>query len=975
MRTSRRRWSQIVALVVPVALAACGQQGPEGPEGPQGPAGASGASGPTGPRGPAGPAGATGDTGDTGATGDIGPAGPTGDTGPAGPTGDTGPAGPTGDTGPAGPTGDTGPAGPTGDTGPAGPTGDTGPAGPTGDTGPAGPTGDTGPTGATGATGATGDTGPAGPTGDTGPAGQPPISTTESCAGCHNASLPDVHMLPERDAVGVKLQHWSASGAPTLVGGVQLPAVSVDPVTFAVTVRFNVRVNGVPRYDFLAKAQDSLAHNEDAWWVYMTDPATDCAGTTQAAPNNTGPGGCRTKITSANWSFVHSGNGNYTATVTGFTAAAADGTVFMLSIMNPHGVTATAVATYGTPARDLVGDAACINCHGNHVWRGAAHDVTNPQGTGACVVCHNRKGSADPRLPGAGSGLMGLIHGIHNSHGMPDGQYTFTWTNGNQFNFSVGFPGYMNNCAACHDTQARLDAVKDTPVSYAVCISCHDSWDAFPRTRVGGAYDLHRAFTNLTGTDCSGCHNGTMAPATLAGFHNGEKTPRSGLIWDGADQSVVLGAAIDMQITGVTVSGTNLVVTWTAMQGTTAVNPCNTDITAGPVFIGATANTATGMANSNMSILKGVAQGDDWVNAGQTGTVSPGQPVNVSLTTTNTVCASNVATSTIARDTYPAAAATKGIVAIQGKPQVRFNPTIGTNQEVIQVRAKTPVREFLLADGAAPAATDLRRAIVDTGKCLACHEGSLYQHGGNRVDNVDLCVMCHNPAANEGNNRFNMGVDVTEAYDGKPGEAYDMRNMVHGIHSAGESGRPIVYYRSNGIYFFGPRAALAAVTNWPTSGGITCKNAEGADVTYYKVAGSVPNGTSDRVPSVNTDGTCNTGTSNPLSTDGVWRIHNFIEVHYPQPLNNCGACHTNGWTPAAVDGTKGVALTVDPGAAPWGNQLDDVLMGPTAASCMSCHQSGDAYEQYVLRQHAADQGFAPTMFTDGRQTLLDAAAY
>jgi hypothetical protein len=84
-------------------------------------------------------------------------------------------------------------------------------------------------------------------------------------------------------------------------------------------------------------------------------------------------------------------------------------------------------------------------------------------------------------------------------------------------------------------------------------------------------------------------------------------------------------------------------------------------------------------------------------------------------------------------------------------------------------------------------------------KCLACHLGSLHQHGGNRVDNVDLCVTCHNPAANEKNNRVNMGVVATEAYAGKVGESYDMRNMVHAIHSAGESGQPLVYYRSNGI--------------------------------------------------------------------------------------------------------------------------------------------------------------------------------
>ena len=74
-----------------------------------------------------------------------------------------------------------------------------------------------------------------------------------------------------------------------------------------------------------------------------------------------------------------------------------------------------------------------------------------------------------------------------------------------------------------------------------------------------------------------------------------------------------------------------------------------------------------------------------------------------------------------------------------------------------------------------------------------------------------------------------------------------------------------------------------------------------------------------------------------------------------------------------MDGSKAVGVTVDAGAAPWGNQLDDVLMGPTAASCMSCHQSGDATTQFYLRTHAYGQGWLPTTFVNGRQTLIDAA--
>jgi OmcA/MtrC family decaheme c-type cytochrome len=862
-------------------------------------------------------------------------------------------------------TGDTGPAGSAGTQGPSGPSGPGGAVGPSGPQGPEGPVGPTGPTG------------PTGPSGPSGPAGLPPQSFTEGCAGCHDGTLTARHALPESDAVSVRPQHWSASGAPVLVGGVQLPAVSVDAATNVVTVRFNVRVGGVPRYDFLAKAQDSLAHNEDAWWFYAPDAtAAACPGTLQAAPNDFGPAGCRTKIASAQWSFVHSGNGNYTATITAFpappAAPPADGTLFMLSTMNPLGVTATVVAPLGAPTHEVVSDAACINCHGNHVWRGANHDVTSPQGIGPCLVCHNRKGAADARLPGAGTGLMGIVHGVHNSKNMPDQTYTFTWTNGNQFNFSLGFPGYMNNCSTCHATPAQLAAATSAPVSYALCISCHDGWDGFTKTVVGGSQAGHRTFGATT--SCVACHvaGGLASNFALVGdFHDGSRTGRSGLIWDGVDQSVVIGRTIAMKIDGVAVSGTTLTVTWSATKDGLAVDPCNQDFAVGPVFLGQTADAATGRSNSNMSIIRSYAVGDDWVNDGVSAT-SPGQPISTTLALGGTAsgattCAANVATSTITLATSETAVvATKAIVGLQGKPQVAFAPAAGTASSIIQVRSFSPTYEYVPATGAA--AAQPRRTVVEFARCQDCHLGSMYQHGGNRVDSMMLCSMCHNPASSEMQNRVNMGVSAAEAYDGQTGQTYDMRTMVHAIHSAGESGRPLVYYRNNGIYFFGSKAALAKVTWWPTTGGVTCRGSDGL-VTYFKVFGSSATGT---VPEANPDGTCKT-TGLAASTDGTWRVHNFIEIHYPRALNACGACHVPGSVDRMPNPRLAVGVTeTDAGAAPWGNAQDDVLVGPAAASCMSCHQAGDPLTQWQLRKHAYDAGWWPTSFQGGRQTLIDA---
>jgi hypothetical protein len=218
-----------------------------------------------------------------------------------------------------------------------------------------------------------------------------------------------------------------------------------------------------------------------------------------------------------------------------------------------------------------------------------------------------------------------------------------------------------------------------------------------------------------------------------------------------------------------------------------------------------------------------------------------------------------------------------------------------------------------------------------------------------------------------------MGVVASEAYDGKAGETYDLRYMVHAIHAAGAehgasthpyacpgpqcgqevpgaflgAGQPLVYYRTNGVYFFGSKEALAKVASWPGTG---CQ----------VVAGS-------GAPSTATGTQCDAA-----NTAAVTKNHNFIEVHYPRALNDCGACHVNGSEQSLPDPTRAVAVTYEAGAAPWNGLLDDKLIGPSTAACMSCHGSMDAVTQFRLRKHAYDNGWAPSVFPNGRQSLLDA---
>ena len=275
-------------------------------------------------------------------------------------------------------------------------------------------------------------------------------------------------------------------------------------------------------------------------------------------------------------------------------------------------------------------------------------------------------------------------------------------------------------------------------------------------------------------------------------------------------------------------------------------------------------------------------------------------------------------------------------MALQGKPGV-VSPASAT--ELLRVRVPTPTFDWLLGTDTPAVA---RRNVVDTGQCLKCHVGSLYQHGGNRVDNVDMCILCHNSASNEKSVRVGMGVDASEAYDGKVGETFEMKTMLHRVHSAGEAGSPpYLVYRNRGIYAFAPDESL--IPNWPGTGQQVVFGSDFSD----------------------TDGTPGDRTTN----------HNFESPTYPRGIYDCAACHSATFASVIPDQTEAMATTTDAGnraCAPggvgcdWSDQLDDTLQGAATTACITCHKDGAA------KGHAYQNSWTPQVFPEGRQTIIDA---
>jgi len=623
--------------------------------------------------------------------------------------------------------------------------------------------------------------------------------------------------------------------------------------------------------------------------------------------------------------FVNNGDGTYSVRIVDGVArfGGTNGRylVVLLTGLNDLEIAAAGDYPAAIPLAGMASSEACVGCHGESgevgrfgpTNRGGHYSA--PMSAEACVVCHRPDDPATPDEDEEPSYMQffRVVHGVHNSHEMPGGE--FVSDRGNAY--GVTYPTYMTNCSVCHSDEtivpglgvSALAAANAMPVTGRGCLSCHGSMESWTFPVELGFHDL---ITDPLAHDCqTACHEpGGLGTAKLvvADFHNGWETPRHGFIVDGVDTSVTEGAKFDWVITGIVDDGTSLAISWQASYDGVGVDPCNATAGAGaPVF------HADG--DGNLSMLRNYAQGDDFI-LGQS-TSAPGQALNVSVTTDNTTCAGGVATTTIPVDNV-GVDVERGIVALQGKPRVVSTLDPAATWEA---RAVTPTYEWLVGDGAPPLET--RRDIVDTGECLKCHVGSLYQHGGNRVDNVGMCILCHNSASNEKNVRVGMGVDSSEAYDGKVGETFEMKTMLHRIHSAGVEGSPpYVIYRNRGIYGFATDDSL--LPNWP-----------------------------------------GTGQQVVFGSDDVTTNHNFHTPTYPRALNACAACHVEDLA-VQPDQTQAMATTVEAGSIVWEDQLDDVLQGAATTACVTCHADS------ATKGHAYQNSWEPQEFPEGRQTIIDA---
>lgn len=729
--------------------------------------------------------------------------------------------------------GEKGDPGEPGEQGPAGPQGEPGEDGEDGEPGAKGDKGDQGETGAQGIPGPKGDNGSQGPAGPAGPTGP-------SAAWVFNvkAEIPDALVgeitrvvVGQQTVVDFKVTDDVGRGAVGLSGG----------------------NTGNVRFTLAKLVPKSAAKDPSYWQSYINRKVTEGGvSVTQATAERNGQ-------------LVDHGDGSYTYTFAANITAAVDPVTTATITYEPSFTHRIALQISGgglpplnavhdfvpagtamTESRKIVSTDSCNGCHGAVTAHGSRYEVDY------CVTCHN-PGTVDVAT-GMNVALGPMVHKIHMGHNLPGDPYLI----GDHDYSHVTYPQNIQNCRKCHDGSLEEtpegDNWMDVP-SISACGSCH----ATTTFTVGGT---HSGGAMADNSLCSSCHTAAKNEEYHMLF---EVTPHNPTIPNTLStfQFIIHGVTVD--------ADRKPTVEFTVLRDTAPMDLITlpADVSSGPSFLLAYASPQGGIDSV------------DFNNLGR----AAGQPQSVSLANLRT--GANNSGSLTANASRPGSyfafintAFPEGTILRSIGLQGSFNQNVGGTNIARRVISTT-----------APVGDDEpRREVVDNDKCANCHE-RLELHGGSRVHDVGICVMCHNAnlsTSGRGADPAHLALAASDADDYGPDpllfpeSSNHFKFMIHGIHAAGFRSTPYEFVRDR-----------------QTSG-----------VFYY----------------------------------------DWSHITFPSILSNCETCHNEGtYELPLADGVLPTTLRTTSGegedraailaARTSVPNATDLIASPTAATCYPCHDS------------------------------------
>jgi OmcA/MtrC family decaheme c-type cytochrome len=382
-----------------------------------------------------------------------------------------------------------------------------------------------------------------------------------------------------------------------------------------------------------------------------------------------------------------------------------------------------------TPApRSVVTTDACNQCHNPLIGHGGSRLTVE-----LCIMCHTPQTiNPDTQLT---QDMKVLIHKIHMGSSLPSvkaGTPYRIWHRGNWSDFStVVFPQDVRNCTTCHSAKAAQPNVWMTNPSRQACGSCHD--DVNFATGVN-----HVNLPQIDDTQCKGCHIQKGELDFDASIIGGHVIPSKSTSLPGLVTKIT-------KVTG-TAPGTAPTVTFTVADKSGKPADLSKITQLRVVLGGPNVDYGYGAGGIRMSETVPPAL------AGSAGTYV--------YTMTNKI---------------PAAATGSYTISIEAQNTVTLLP--GTQVQTTAVDAAVPVEYYFSVD---TSAVTPRRQVVSTAKCDACHSDLGFVHGGTR-NNVQECVICHNPTLQ----------------DGTSGDSVNLAWQIHSIHRGENLANPYVLGTTN----------------------------------------------------------------------------------------------------------------------------------------------------------------------------------
>lgn len=396
-----------------------------------------------------------------------------------------------------------------------------------------------------------------------------------------------------------------------------------------------------------------------------------------------------------------------------------------------------------TVVHDIIRTQSCNKCHDQLSFHGGSR-----RGVEYCVLCHTAQ-TTDPDT-GNTVDFPVMIHKIHMGANLPSvkagGTYQIIGFQQSVSDFSgVQIPIDPGNCTVCHDqTTGAAQATAYLKPNRKACGACHDNVNF-------ATGENHVNLPQLDDNACTNCHQ-----------------PQGELPLDAS----IMGAHINpAALTGTESFVPGLVFGNLQVQNGTAGNkPTITftllDNSGKPVSLTELKTPPGRLA----AVMAGPTSDYGYTNFGAD--VTTGGYVSEDVTKTGTCDQSGNCMYTF---THAVPADAKGTFAIglEGRRGLVILPGT-TRQTTTEYGAKNVVAYFSV-DGS-PVAP--RRQVVATANCNQCHS-FLSVHGANR-NQVEMCVLCHNPSETDAAFRPVAQVPADKTI---PPQAVEFAYMIHRIHT------------------------------------------------------------------------------------------------------------------------------------------------------------------------------------------------